>query len=186
MVPIASLWMPILLSAVLVFVASSIIHMMLPYHKSDYGKVPAEDELMEAMRKLNIPPGEYMVPCPGGPQDMKNPEFIARREKGPILFMTVMAGCSPNMGPMLLQWFVYSVIVGVIAAYVAGRALAPGAPYLAVFRLAGCVAFVGYAVALWQRSIWYRQKWSTTFKNTFDGLIYGMLTAGAFGWLWPR
>jgi hypothetical protein len=186
MVPIGLLWMPILLSAVLVFVASSVIHMLLPYHNSDYGKVPDEGGLMEALRKFDLPPGEYIVPRPDGHGGMKNPEYVEKRNKGPIVFMTVMPGGATSMGPMLIQWFVYCVVVAVIAAYVAGRALGPGAHYLTVFRFAGCVAFVGYAVALAQRSIWYRQKWSTTFKNTFDGLIYGMLTAGAFGWLWPK
>jgi len=186
MVPIASLWLPILLSAVLVFVASSIIHMFLPYHNSDYGKLAAEDEVMEALRRLNIPPGEYMVPCPGGQAGMRSPEYKEKMQKGPVLLMTVIKSGMPTMGPMLGQWFVYCVLVGTFAAYVSGRALGPGAHYLTVFRFAGCVAFIGYSVALWQRSIWYRQKWSTSLKYTIDGLIFGMLTAGAFGWLWPK
>ena len=53
------------------------------------------------------------------------------------------------------------------------------------FRFVGCTAFIGYAVALWQNSIWFKRKWSTTAKNTFDGLVYALLTAGTFGWLWP-
>jgi hypothetical protein len=55
-----------------------------------------------------------------------------------------------------------------------------------VFRFAGTTAFIGYSVALWQMSIWYRRAWSTTIKATVDGLIYALLTAGVFGWLWPR
>ncbi|MBW2258413.1 MAG: hypothetical protein JRI25_27990 [Deltaproteobacteria bacterium] len=76
-------------------------------------------------------------------------------------------------------------LLGIFAAYVAGRALEPGAHYLAVFRFAGCMAFVGYALALWQNSIWYKRAWSTTLKSSFDGLVYALLTAGTFGWLWP-
>jgi len=71
------------------------------------------------------------------------------------------------------------------AAYIAGRALEPGAHYLSVFRFAGATAFFGYAFALMQQSIWYKRAWGTTFKSTFDGLIYALLTAGTFGWLWP-
>ncbi len=67
-----------------------------------------------------------------------------------------------------------------------GRALGPGANYLHVFRFAGATAFLGYAGALSQMSIWYRRAWSLTIKSSFDGLIYGLLTAGTFGWLWPR
>lgn len=185
MVPLASLWAPILLSAVFVFVASSIIHMMLPYHRNDFGKVPAEDEVMDALRKIGIPPGDYVVPYAGSPKRMKDPDFIDKVKRGPVVFMTVLESGPPAMGKNLVLWFVYCAAVGVFAAYIAGRALAPGAQYLEVFRFAGCVAFVGYAVALWQNSIWYKRAWSTTLKSSMDSLVYALLTAGAFGWLWP-
>ena len=90
------------------------------------------------------------------------------------------------MGRNLTLWFLYLVAVGIFAAYVTGRALSPGAPYLQVFRFTGAVAFAAYALALWQMSIWYRRAWTTTIKATVDGLIYALLTAGCFGWLWPR
>jgi hypothetical protein len=44
MVSIPSLWLPILVSAIIVFLASWILHMFLPYHRSDFQKVPSEDE----------------------------------------------------------------------------------------------------------------------------------------------
>ena len=90
------------------------------------------------------------------------------------------------MGKNLVLWFLYSMVVGLFAAYIAGRALEPGAHYLQVFRFAGATAFVGYSLALWQMVIWYRRSWKTTLKSTIDGLIYGLLSAGVFGWLWPR
>jgi hypothetical protein len=186
MISVASLMLPILISAVLVFLASWMVHMLLPFHRSDFRKVQAEDELMEAVRKLNIPPGDYMVPHPGGPEGMRKPEFAEKHNKGPILVMTVIKPGPIKMGPSLLQWFIYCLVVSVIAAYVASRALGPGAHYLQVFRFAGCTAFVGYAVALWQDSIWYQRSWGTTFRNSIDGLLYGCLTAGTFGWLWPK
>ena len=89
------------------------------------------------------------------------------------------------MGGQLGQWFLYSVVVGVFAAYIAGHALGPGAHYLAVFRFVGATAFMCYTVAGWQASIWYKRAWSTTLKNTLDGLVYACFTAGIFGWLWP-
>ncbi len=186
MVPVLSLWMPILLSAVLVFVVSSIIHMVLTYHRSDIRKLPSQDEVMEALRKFNIPPGDYMMPFAGSTQEMKSPDFVEKRKKGPVAFMTVMASGEPAMGGSLAQWFVYCLVVGVFAAYVAGRALDRGAEYLAVFRFAGCTAFVGYSLALMQNSIWMKRAWGATFRLMFDGLVYGLLTAGTFGWLWPR
>ena len=186
MVPVMSLWLPILISAVFVFVASSVIHMMLPYHKSDYGKVPAEDDVMDALRKFNVPPGDYMVPRCGSPNEMKAPAFVEKMNKGPVIVMTVMPNGPWSMGSNLAQWFVYCVVVGIFAAYLTGRSVGPGTSYLEVFRFAGATAFTGYALALWQDSIWYKRAWSTTIKNTFDGLVYGLLTAGTFGWLWPR
>ncbi|MFQ5929100.1 MAG: hypothetical protein ACE5MK_05340 [Acidobacteriota bacterium] len=185
MVSVMSLWLPILLSAVIVFVVSSIIHMVLTYHRTDFGKVPAEDEVMDALRKFDIPPGDYIIPCAGSPKEMGTPEFIEKTTKGPVAFLTVTASGRPSMGKSLVQWFVYCIVVGIFSAYIAGRALEPGAHYLAVFRFAGCTAFVGYALALWQNSIWYKRSWSATLKSTFDGLVYGLMTAGTFGWLWP-
>ncbi len=186
MVPIASLWLPIVLSAVIVFAASSIIHMVLGYHRADFKKAPSENEVMEALRKLNLAPGNYMIPCAGSREEMRGPAFREKMSQGPVALMTVIKSGPPNMAANLVQWFLYCAVVAIFAAYIAGRALGPGAPYLSVFRFAGCTAFVGYALALWQDSIWYKRAWATTFRNTFDGLVYGLLTAGTFGWLWPR
>jgi hypothetical protein len=186
MVGITSLVLPILLSAVIVFVASSVIHMASPWHKSDYPKVPNEDALRAALRPLAIPPGDYMVPRPSGREELQSPQFVAKVNEGPNLVLTVLPNGPWSMARNLGLWFVYLLAVGVFAAYVAGRALAPGAEYLQVFRFVGTTAFLAYAAALWQMSIWYRRAWSITLKSTADGLVYGLLTAGTFGWLWPR
>ena len=186
MVPLMSLWIPILLSAVVVLVVSSVIHMVLSYHRSDFADLANEDDVMAALRKTGISPGDYLVPRAGSPKAMKSPEFIEKMKKGPVVFLTVMPSGAPAMGAQLAQWFAYSVVVGIFAGYIAGRALGPGAHYLAVFRFAGCSAFLGYALALWQNSIWYKRAWSATLKSTIDGLVYALLTAGIFGWLWPR
>ena len=186
MTGLSALWLPILLSAVLVFVASSIIHMVLPWHKGDYLTLPNEDKVMDALRPFAIPPGDYMVPRPASMEAMKSPEFLEKLNKGPVMMVTVMPSGQMSMGRNLLLWFLYSLVIGVLAGYVAGRALPSGAPYLHVFRFAGVTAFIAYSAALWQMSIWYRRSWSLTIKSTIDGLIYGLLTAGAFGWLWPK
>jgi hypothetical protein len=183
---IMSLWLPILLSAVFVFVASSIIHMVLGYHKGDYRKVPAQDDVMEALRKFNVPPGDYMLPRADSMEEMKSPAFLEKCKKGPVVIMTVMPGGSMSMGPQLAQWFVFCVLVGVFVAYLCSRVLTPGAPYLVVFRVAGTIAFAGYALATIPSSIWYKRSWGTTIKLMFDGLVYACLTGGTFGWLWPK
>ena len=186
MVPVTSLVLPILVSAVLVFVASSIIHMALPIHKKDLKPVPDETAALDAFRRLKLAPGDYAIPLARSMADMKDPAFVEKRKTGPIVFMTVIAGGSTSMTPALVQWFLYSVVVSIFAAYIAGRALGPGAHYLQVFRFAGCTAFVGYSLALAQHSIWYQRNWGTTIRSMIDGLIYGLLTAGVFGWLWIR
>jgi len=185
MVSILALWLPILAAGVIVFIASSILHMALPYHRTDYGRIQNEDDVMEAMRKAGVQPGDYMMPHCTSHNDLKNPAILEKFKKGPVAAMTVMPSGTPSMSGQLVQWFFYCVLVSILAAYIAGRALQPGAHYLSVFRFAGATAFFAYSIGLWQDSIWYQKKWSTTLKNTFDGLIYGLLTGGTFGWLWP-
>jgi hypothetical protein len=180
------LWLPILLSSVIVFIVSSIIHMLSPWHKSDYPKLAEEDKVMDALRPLNIPPGDYMIPRPSGREDMRSPEFMEKMKKGPVMVFTIWAHGQMQMGMTFVLWFLYSAVVGLFAAYVTGRALPIGATYLHVFRFAGATSFLGYSAALWQLSIWYHRAWSITIKATIDGLIYALLTAGVFGWLWPR
>ena len=186
MTGLISLWLPILLSAVLVFVVSSVIHMVSPWHKTDYGRLPNEDQVRNALRPFAIPPGDYLVPRPAGREQMKSPEFAQKMKEGPNLMLTVWSNGPPSMTGPLVGWFIYLIVVGIFAGYIAGRALPPGSAYLQVFRFVGATAFIAYSMALWQMSIWYRRSWSTTIKSTIDGLIYALLTAGVFGWLWPR
>ena len=187
MTPLTALWLPTLLSAVFVFIASSLLHMLLSgWHAGDFAPVPDEAKFGDAVRPLAIPPGDYMIPRCNSMAEMKSPAFAEKMKNGPVLMMTVYPNGMATMGSQLVQWFIYTVIVSYFAAYVASRALAPGEDYLEVFRFAGTTAFIAYSVALWQASIWYKRKWSTTIKSTIDGLIYALLTAGVFGWLWPR
>ncbi len=186
MTDLMALWLPILLSAVIVFVVSSIIHMAMPWHKNEYPQVPDENRFMEAVRPLAIPPGDYMVPRCNDMKEMKTPAFADKLAKGPVMIMTVLPNGMMSMTRSLTLWFVYLVVTGLFAGYVASRALPPGADYLRVFQLVGASAFMAYAFGLWQMNIWYHRSMSTTVKSTFDSLIYALLTAGTFGWLWPH
>ena len=67
---LSELWLPIVLSAVFVFVVSSIFHTLMSHHDTDFDKVPAEDEVMDALRKANVPPGDYVMPRPSSKQEM--------------------------------------------------------------------------------------------------------------------
>jgi hypothetical protein len=186
MVPLTSLWLPILLSAVIVFVASAIIHMALGYHRNDFRKVPGEDGVMEALRKFNIPPGDYMLPRADNAKAMREPAFKDKVNKGPVAIITFLPSGMMSMGSSLTLWFIFNLVVSLFAGYLASRSLGPGAPYMSVQQIAGCTAFIGYALALFHDSIWYKRQWSTTIKFVFDGLVYGLLTGGTFGWLWPH
>ncbi len=184
-VPILSLWLPILLSAVVVFILSSLMHMVLRYHTKDFRKVPDEDALADVLRKINVPAGSYMLPYATSMQEMKSEDFKERVKRGPRAVMTIMPGGSVSMTGQLVQWFLYAVVIGIFSAYVAGRAVPEGAGFLSVFRFVGVTAFCCYVVADWPASIWYRRSWGTTLRNTIDGLVYALFTAAIFGWLWP-
>jgi len=186
MVALYSLWFPILLSGVLVFVASSIIHMATSWHKHDFVTTPNEQKVMDSLRPFAIPPGDYVMPHAADMAEMKSTQFQDKLKKGPVMVFTVMPNGPFSMGRSLTQWFIYSVVVSFFAAYVTVASLPAGTAYLRVFQVTGAVAFIGYSLALWQMSIWYHRSWATTVRITIDGLIYGLLTAGAFGWLWPR
>ncbi len=183
---LADLWLPILLSAVFVFVASSILHMVSPIHKGDFQKLSGEAKVLEEMRAQGIQPGDYAFPCPDSMKEMASPEMIEKYTQGPVGFMTVVPSGAPAMGKNLVQWFLYSVLVGVFVAYIATLGLGRGAEYMAVFRMTGTVAILGYSVAQIPDSIWKGRSWGTTLKFIFDGVVYGLVTAGTFGWLWPE
>ena len=182
MVSVPALWLPILVSGVLVFLASSLFHMVLKYHRSDAGPLPDEKKVADALRPLRIPPGDYSLPYGAGPG---SPEVIEKFKQGPVAIITVMPDGLPALGVNLARWFGYSLLVGAAAAYVAGLTLGPGAEYSLVFRVVGTVAFAGYSLAILQSSIWWSRSWSYTFKTMADGVVYALLTAGTFGWLWP-
>lgn len=185
MVSVFALWLPILLSAVLVFVVSSLVHMVLPYHKSDFTKLPDEEGIRKAMNAFSIPPGDYIIPYLNSSSEMKSEAYIKKTTEGPVGRIMLWENGPPAMGASMIQWFIYCVVVGVFAGYIAGAAYGPDSRYLDVFQFTGTVAFAAYGLALVQNTIWYKQKWSTTLKFLFDALIYAVLTAGVFGWLWP-
>ncbi len=183
MVTITSLWLPILLSAVGVWIAGFLMWVVLPHHKNDYAKVSDEEAARNALRGLA--PGQYTIPHAKDQSALKDPEFVKKLEQGPAGYLTIIPSAAPNMTKPLVLSFFYYVLVGVVVAYVCGRTLAPGADYLAVFRIAGTVAWAGYGLGIIQEGIWFGRPWSAVVKQVADSLVYGLVTAGMFGWLWP-
>lgn len=185
MVALSALWLPILLSAVIVFVASAIMHMVLPYHKGDYKQLPNEEGLLSTLRSASLKPGLYIFPyCDH--KDMKSPAVQEKFKQGPVGMMTIRPSGVPAMPKFLVQWFVYCLVIGFFVAYLTGHTVGPSTHYLAVFRVAGTAAFLAYGLGNLSNGIWKGQPWSMTIKEVIDGLIYGLLTAGTFGWLWPH
>jgi len=186
MVSLAQLWLPIVLSAVLVFVASNILHMVLRFwHGPDSRPFSNEDEVAAAIRKGNAGPGKYMLPyCT--PEAMKQPEMMEKLKQGPVGVVLLRAPGPMNLGAFLGQWFLFCLVVSLFAAYLGAHVLAAGTAYLVVFRVVGTAAFLAYAMGVVPQAIWWGHPWRSAIKHIIDGLIYALLTAGTFGWLWPH
>lgn len=185
MVSLAALWLPIVLSAIFVFIASSIMHSVLKYHQGDYRKLRDEASFLAALRANNPARGLYVFPF-SAQKDMKSPEMVEKYKQGPVGMMTIAPNGPPVMPKFLAQWFSFCLIVAFFSAYIAAHTVAPGANYPAVFRVVGTVAFMAYGLGNLSNGIWKLQTWSMTIKEVADGLVYGLLTAGTFGWLWPK
>src|SRR4051812_25485476 len=181
-----ALWLPTLISAVIVFVVSSVIHMVTPWHKNDYKTLPNEDGVMTALRGFGLPPGDYMMPRPSSMEEMRSPAFAEKVKLGPRVIMTVLPPGSFGMAKNLIGWFVYLLVVGCLAGCMGALALPPGAHDHDVFHVVLLAAFLGYGVALWQMTIWYNRSIWTTIRSTIDAGIYGLITAGVFMYFWPR
>ena len=186
MVTLGALWLPVLLSAVLVFITSSIIHMVLRYHSSDYTPLPNEDAVRAAIRSGNPAPAQYIIPYCSSPKEMAAPEMQRKFAEGPVAVLNLKRAGAPGMGANLAQWFVFSLVVSFFIAYIVSHSIPPGAAYLGVFRLVGTIGFLAYAAGQLPAAIWMGKPWTVAWKEVFDGLVYGLVTAGTFGWLWPR
>lgn len=182
---LVALWLPILLSAVGVFVVSSIFHMALPLHKGDTRGLPDEQAVGEALRAGGLEPGEYMMPFCGDMKEMGTDEFKAKLDRGPVLFMTVMPSGPLGMGKSLVQWFLYSILIGILVAYVGHVVFASATPsFREVFRVLGTVAVLPYGVAYLHDIIWKGKAPAIVFKFVFEGVLYGLLTGLVFAWFW--
>src|SRR5215475_2746212 len=184
MITVTQLVLPALLSAVLVFVVSSIVHMLTPWHAGDFQKVPNEDAVLAALRPFNLIPGDYVAPRPTSMKDMGTPEFQEKLRRGPNVIMNVGPNVQSGIGRQLAVWFAYSAAIALFSGYITSRAVGIGADRSVVFRFVGAITFAAFSFGLWQESIWYRRSWLVILKTTIDGVLYGCVTAAAFAWLW--
>ena len=185
MVTLGSLWLPIGLSAVLVWIASALIWTVLPHHKSDFKGLPDEATARGALTPQKLAPGQYDIPHLASRDEMNQPDGRKKFEEGPVGFITILPTGVPAMRTNMVLSFVYYLFIGFVIAYIASRTLAPGAEYLSVFRVTSTVAWLAYAAALVPDAVWFGRPWSAVGKHVVDALVYALLTGGVFGWLWP-
>jgi hypothetical protein len=186
MVTLLDLWLPIVLAAVFIHVGGFVMWMVLPHHRGDWKRLPDEDGVMAALRTSGVGMGQYNFPHCDTKDAMKDPAWQAKIAAGPTGFVILSAPGRPNMGKSLGQYFLYTFGVSFMVAYIASHTLPAGAPYLPVFRVVGSVATLAYGAALVPGAIWFSRSWGSTAREIFDALVFGLVTAGVFGWLWPR
>jgi hypothetical protein len=100
--------------------------------------------------------------------------------------MVVLDNGRPFMPRYLGLWFGYCLVIGFFVAYLAAHTVPAGTNYLAVFRIVGSAAFLAFGIGPLANVIWKSYPWGFVLKEVIDGLIYALLMAGTFGWLWPR
>ena len=183
MVTIGSLWLAVLISAVLVWIASAVVWTVLPHHKKDYAVTPDEEAARQALSGISA--GTYSIPHATSMESFKDPEFITKMIEGPVGFLTIVSNGTPAMGKKLAMSFGFYIFVGFTVAYLASRSLAPGAEYMFVFQVTSTIAWAAYGFAIIQDGIWFGRPFSHVWKHLFDAFLYGILTGGVFGWLWP-
>lgn len=184
-ISLLQLWLPIIVGTVLAWIASALIHMLFKYHNADYQKLSNEDEVMAAVRNGSPKLGIHTFPYCTDMAEMGNEDIQQKFSRGPVGILTVFPNGMPNMGKAVGQQIVYFLIGSVLIAYCSMLALGPGAEFMAVFRFVGAVGFLAFGWATLPYSIWYGHPWSVAARYLLDALIYGLVVAAAFAWLWP-
>lgn len=186
MLSLSQLWLPVLLSAVFIFAASSVIHMVVKWHNSEYRPFSNEEAARAAIREGAPAPGQYVVPYVADMKQMRQPEVRRRFEEGPVAFVTVRRAGPFDMRRPLVLWFVYTLAVSLVAAYLASRSLGADAKAIHIMRVTSLVPLLAYIGGSIQHGIWMGKPWSSVAKEVVDGAIYAGITGLTFAWLWPR
>lgn len=182
-VALSSLWLPVLLSGVAVFVVSSLIWAVIQYHNADWQALADEDGARNILR--GTPPGQYSIPHAADNAAKADEAWQAKYKEGPVAMLVVLPHGDLGMGKQLGQWFAWCLLISLLVAYVAGISLAAGADYLKVFQVTSTTAILAYGGGAGMNMIWFGATGGRTIKDILDAVIYGLVTAGIFGWLWP-
>lgn len=179
------LWLPVLVTAVAIFVASSLIHMVFKWHNPDFRKLSNEDAVSDAIRAGSPSPGQYLLPHCADMKVMQGEEMQKKFRDGPIGMLTLRQNGPPAMGGSLIKWFIYTLAVAAIAGAMAMRVFGPTGSAHGAGHLVGLVSFLTYTGGSVQMGIWMGKPWGSVAKDALDGLIYGGISALVFTWLWP-
>jgi hypothetical protein len=184
MVSLTALWLPIILSAVLVFAASALVWTVLKVHDGDWAVLPAEERIIPALRDAAVAPGQYYFPA--AMKTAAGDAAAAESLRGqPTGYVFINRPTALDMRRSIAFGFLHQLAIVIIVAYLAGRTLPAGADYLAVFRVVGTAGFLGFGAAHLTYANWFSHSWSSAWKQVAEGFAYGLIMAGVFGWLWP-
>jgi hypothetical protein len=184
MADLIQLWLPILVSAIVVFIASALAWTVLPHHRCDFKGFPDQKKFDDALASLGIEPGLYMFPYSQDPKAMREPAFMERWKAGPSGSLNLWAKC-PNMGRNMALSFLFYLITSIFVGYLTLLVRAPGDSFIEVFRVAGTAAILAYCFGGIPKDIWFNSPRRVVLTNLIDTIVFGLLTAAAFAWLWP-
>lgn len=185
MVSMMQVLLPLVVSAIGIFVASSLIHMVFKWHTPDYRKLANEDEVAAALRKGGATPGQYVLPHCMDMKEMQSAEMQKKYADGPNGYVVLGPNGLPNIGKSLLQWFVLTLVVSGFIACICAAVFAPGAAPGTLLHVAGMIAFAAYGAGSVIDAIWFARAWGIVAKDLLDALIYAAITGASFALLWP-
>jgi hypothetical protein len=182
---LVSVWLPILLSAGVVFVISSLVHMVFKWHASDYSSFANEEAVRDAIRAGKPAHGRYVLPYCGDMKDMASEAMKKKYAEGPVGHITILPNGAPNMGKHLGQWFLWCLIIATVAAFVTVKLVALD-PFLArrAAKVIGALTFIAHGFGTVTESIWRGRPWSSSAKYLLDAALYAIGSAAVFYWLW--
>ncbi len=182
---IALLWMPILVTAVLIFIASTMIHMVFKWHNADYQKLTNEDDVRAVVHASSAEPGQYMIPYCVDMKEMGGEVMMKKFNDGPVAFLTVRKNGTPAMGSTLFQWFIFTIVIASFAGWIAMSVFSGKADARAAGQMVGLISFLAYGAGSVPLGIWLGKSWGSVAKDLLDAVIYGVISWLVFAWCWP-
>ena len=182
---LVSLWLPILLSAVAVWIVSAVVWMALPHHKNDFIALPDEDGFMDDLRKRGIKPGNYVFPDFRKRDSMETDKVKNALQQGPVGHLSLWQP-PLTMGGKMIGTFIVYLVVSALIAYLARVALPTPAPFAKVFQVVATAGVLAYSFSFIPNSIWFGSYKRTIAAGFIDGIVYGLITGAIFAWRWPH